>query len=677
MPTQTWVARFVVDHGQVTEEGGRLRTFPRRRLDEPEIDLHLLAEPSGPKSEEFGSQALEATGREFVKDSLSLTGGLLRALRSINQVLVDWNRRSIAKEQVAVGVTGAIVRGSVVYLVQAGPTLVFLRQGGKLSRIVPEEKALTPLGEGQIEPELRRIELMPGDLVIAASLGLEAEVDFETLQGLVERGVDVALPELYLRTRGLPNFALFAISSVEREQEQEGEKENEARAPVQAEQTGTEEGSQPEPALTFEPQPEDGEDPAPGLLLMPKPIDISRPVVRLRNDQFSSRTAYPRTTGSRPPIRLHAPPPRLLGIAAAVSLAVFIAAFTVPDLINESRQEQASTLVERAQATYSAFQLELDPARRRTLLEETRRLASEALRIEPSNAPAAEMRQQAAAALTALDNVFDLGPMQTVVTLGRQLTGDVAVEQIVVAEGNAYLLDMRGRRIIMVPLSAPGPPAILFEDGQTYGGMPARRPQLITWDATGKRLLALDSERKLFEVRPGAVQPLALRRSSTWASFAGLAAYDGNLYVLDPKGNQVHRYLPAASGFDSEPAGLLASQSVIGNAIGLAVQNDLFVLDRDGKVKRFRNGVETGLPLAGIDRALASPSSIVAVPNSDEIYITDTRNKRLVVADREGVFRRQLVSNAFTDLRAIAIDPLAGQLYVVVGDALMTASLVR
>jgi hypothetical protein len=37
------------------------------------------------------------------------------------------------------------------------------------------------------------------------------------------------------------------------------------------------------------------------------------------------------------------------------------------------------------------------------------------------------------------------------------------------------------------------------------------------------------------------------------------------------------------------------------------------------------------------------------------------------------VFQRQLVSNAFTDLRTSAITPQA--LYVVVGDALLTAAL--
>ncbi len=174
MPSQTWVARFVVDHGQVTEEGGRLRTFQRRRLDEPEIDLHILAEPTGPKADEFGAQALEAVGRDFVKDTLSLTGGLRRALLATNQVLLDWNRRSIAREQVGVGVVAAVVRGTVVYLAQAGPTLVFARRGGRLTRLVPQEGALVALGEGQIEPEIRRFEMEPGDVIIASSLAIES-----------------------------------------------------------------------------------------------------------------------------------------------------------------------------------------------------------------------------------------------------------------------------------------------------------------------------------------------------------------------------------------------------------------------------------------------------------------------------------------------------------------------
>jgi hypothetical protein len=141
--------------------------------------------------------------------------------------------------------------------------------------------------------------------------------------------------------------------------------------------------------------------------------------VRLRNDQMANRS-YPRTTGEARPFRFEMPAPRLLGIAAVIGLTVFIAAFTVPDLIHQNRQEQAATLVERALGTYAASQQEQDPARKRVLLEETRRLAAEALRLEPADLSAAELRNQAGAALTALDAIVDLGPMATVTTLAAR-----------------------------------------------------------------------------------------------------------------------------------------------------------------------------------------------------------------------------------------------------------------
>src|SRR3954469_13842933 len=108
------VSRFVVDHGRVTEEGGRLRSFQRRRVDEPEVDLHILAEPSGAKGEELGAQALDAIGRLFLQDRLSLTGGLLRSLKATHQTLLDWNRRSLPREQASAGLTAAVVSDNIV-----------------------------------------------------------------------------------------------------------------------------------------------------------------------------------------------------------------------------------------------------------------------------------------------------------------------------------------------------------------------------------------------------------------------------------------------------------------------------------------------------------------------------------------------------------------------------------
>jgi hypothetical protein len=669
----------------VTEEGSRLRTFQRRRLDEPDVDLHVIAEPDGVKGEELGAQALDAIGRLFQQDKLSLTGGLQRAIAGTHQTLQEWNRRSLPRDQVSIGVTAALVADDLVYLLQAGPGLVFLRRSGVLVRHQPGEEAAVALGEGAIAPALRRFELAPGDLVIAASSSLQTILDDATLESILNRPTEEALPELYLLTRDLPNFALFAVVCHQAEPQDAAVAEAEPldRPPEYLERRPAEHPAPqrsasvpvaaPGAVAEREPLPEE-----PNLLVSPPPLDISRPVVRLRSDSSIGRSDYARTTGETPRFQVNFVDRRLLQYGAVLVLVLLVVAF-VPGLIREGRSEKLAGLVANAQVQLAAAQEQDDPALRRFHLEETRRLASEALRLEPLNADATGLRDQAGALLAGMAAVADLGPLTTVASLSSAVTGQVSVEAVAVRGDRAYLLDSRGGRVIAVPL-AGGPPQIVYKDGDTYGDAVAKAPAFFTWqgDDNSGRLLILDKERKLFELHPGSgPRPLPLRRTGTWSSVAAIAAFDGNLYVLDPAANQVHRYLPAAEGFDSEPATLLNGQVELDEAVAMAVDAEVYVVLEDGEVRRFRNGSDAGFPLGGLDRKITAASDIFVVAEAQEVYIADTGNKRVVVAGKDGAFHRQLVSGAFTDLRAIATDTAAAHLYVVIGDELLTAPIPR
>jgi hypothetical protein len=414
-------------------------------------------------------------------------------------------------------------------------------------------------------------------------------------------------------------------------------------------------------------------------LIAPRPIDISRPVVNLRNDRSTGRNEYARTTGPSGRLNLNLNDARLVWIAAGIALVLIMIIF-VPDLVREGRTQTVGELLTSAQTNLNAAANEPDPAQRRFYLEETRRLAAEALRLEQTNAPATDLHGQATAALQTMDAIFDVSPLTPITTLGRQITGDVEVTALTVDAGVAYMLDSAGGRVIGVPVNGATAPTVIFREGETYGGTPAKKPTHMTWqgdDLTG-RLLILDADRKLFELRPGTVPaPLPLRRTSAWTSVDGLAAYDGNLYILDSAGSQVHRYLPAAQGFDSEPSTILSRHSDLASSVSFAVNGDIFVIYKNGRVGRFSGGEAAPFNLGGIDRPIGAAIDIAVVAPADEVYIADSGNKRVVIAGKDGNFRRQLVSNEFTDLRAIGVDASGAQLYLVVGDQLMTAPIVR
>ena len=687
MALTTWVARFVVDNGRVTEEGKRLRSFQRRRLDEPDVDLHVLHEPNGEKAEELGTQALDAIGRSFLNDRLSLTGALTRALRETHATLLDWNRRSLPRDQVGIGITAALVSGSTVYLAQAGPSLVYLRHGNSLIRLEPTADATQPLGEGTTEPALRKLELEDGDILLAASQTLQDVLSIQELTQLLARSADDALPELYLRTRDLPAFGLFAVTCFEEETPEEAPQTYDAGTglprepryePGRPEQVGFTLPHENQPWRRPSERRPGTNEPIMVYPEKPKPIDISRPVVNLRNDRPSARNEYARTTGTDRRFNFDFTDRRLIQIAAIIAIALILIYF-VPGLVKQNRSNNLGDFITASQTALNIAQSETDPAQKRFYLEETRRLANEALRIDETNATANDLRTQATNSLSALDAVFDLSPMTSLLTLSTQITGDVAITGLTVDAGVAYLLDSAGGRIIAVPLDGTAA-SIVYQNGETYGDSIARAPTEMVWDGNDfdGRLLILDQERKLFELRPGTTPlPVPLRRTNTWASVAAIATYDGNLYVLDPAGNQVHRYLPAAEGYDSEPEDLLNAGATLTGAADFVIDGDIYVAFSDGHLMKFTNGQPSDFSLGGIDRPITAASDIAILPATKELFIADTGNKRIVVAGTDGTFRRQLVANALTDISAIGLDPTGAQLYVIVNDELLTAPIVR
>jgi hypothetical protein len=57
------------------------------------------------------------------------------------------------------------------------------------------------------------------------------------------------------------------------------------------------------------------------------------------------------------------------------------------------------------------------------------------------------------------------------------------------------------------------------------------------------------------------------------------------------------------------------------------------------------------------------------------VYVADPNNQRIVVFDKEGRFQRQLVSESFSGLTALAVDEALGKFWFIAGKKLYWAPL--
>jgi sugar lactone lactonase YvrE len=365
----------------------------------------------------------------------------------------------------------------------------------------------------------------------------------------------------------------------------------------------------------------------------------------------------------------------LILATAAVAIAALLIWWQLPDSVAESREERFATLIAAAREANARAQATDEPGLRRQLLSEAQTGLADAEKIHDDNGELLALKADVEAAIGVLDAVYEVRGFTPLSDLAQTVTGSLSVTQTIIGGGNAYLLDTREGRVLRIPLDGSAPPETVLREGDTNFVTPSR-PAAIAWSHDAGALIIIDDKRQAYAYQPGRVAaPLVLRGAAEGEgidSVDAIAASSGNLYVLDVTGNQVWRYLPGQSGFDSERTALLDSATLT-DATELAVAQNIFVLDRELGIRRFDGRAEVPFPLAGIDRPLMEPASLSVLPGSNRLVVADRGNKRIVIASPEGSFLRQIVSPEFTDLRAVAVDEGTGTLYVLNGDSLLQA----
>ena len=681
MPVKIWVGRFAIVDGQPQEEGPFLRSFPRQRPDEEEDELYVLVEPASPASREHCLQLAEAIGQMYRQDILSITGAVSRALRAAHQQLHDWNERTLREQRAGAGVTTLAIRDRTAYLTQVGPAVAFHVGDGRFERIVPAEGSKEPLGQEElIEPLFNRYQLSPGDLLLVASPRIHELIPEDSLRDILLRGGDEALVELFRLARDQQEFALVLLACVV--EPESAETPSAAASPFGAAAAaptpaaGPFEGAsappteEPEPELTAPSPPAATQ--APEAVQAAPPAGLTQPKVRLKGAESDIR--YRRTTGMADQIP-RIPPIVLIG---AVVLAVLglIGWLVLPDVFQESKQDRYDSLVSQVRSSINLALATEDANERREALRDADTALAEAESIRPGDAELVALRQQLDAELARINAVVELPELQLVVDVSEQIPGSVSSRDLALGGGGAYFLDRSTPRVIAVSLLAPSPePFVLFEGGDLVGAEITGAPQHIAWAEDRVSLLILDDARRLIAVRPpepGSL--LTVRDAAAWGSADGMAYAGGSLYLLDRAGDQVWRYPPTESGFDSEREALLSNFD-LEQAAEVAVADALYLVVGETDIVRVAGGQLQQFTQAGIDRPLSAPGSLVPLPNTNRLLVADRGNNRIVVFSLDGTFLQQWTSPTFADMRAIAVDEPNGLLYVLVGGALYRTTL--
>ena len=111
--------------------------------------------------------------------------------------------------------------------------------------------------------------------------------------------------------------------------------------------------------------------------------------------------------------------------------------------------------------------------------------------------------------------------------------------------------------------------------------------------------------------------------------------YNRKLYLVDTAHQQIYKHSLTQTGYDKGSAWVKDASVNLTNAVSIAVDGDVFVLNKNGEILKLVGGEKQAFAIVGLEPPLKAPTFIWTYNNINNLYILEPDAKRVVVTDKD------------------------------------------
>jgi len=239
-----------------------------------------------------------------------------------------------------------------------------------------------------------------------------------------------------------------------------------------------------------------------------------------------------------------------------------------------------------------------------------------------------------------LENFSDL----TIITSGfsgKSIVGD---------GGEIYVLDEEGKRIVSISFAA--------KKSKVEIG-PAQLSGAIDFAVYNDRIFVINDD-GIFEVSKTSKEEVA---EKDWLGDVMLFAYTSNLYFLEKDASDISRYVSTESGFADRKSWIAEGVDTdFSEVVDWVIDGTIWVLKKNGDISRFSMGNRLSFSIKGLAPELVNGNAIYTREDTENLYILDSRGKRVVVVDKDGNFQAQYLAEDISGAKDIVVSESEGKI---------------
>lgn len=320
---------------------------------------------------------------------------------------------------------------------------------------------------------------------------------------------------------------------------------------------------------------------------------------------------------------------------------------------NKKSSQQTSQFNQSLQTAKSAYQKaeslkELNPPASRQSLEQAKSSLADALKIKPKDSKALELKKTIDE--TSKDIIKSYQVENPALWLDLSLIKkDLKVEHLSFSVGQLLLLDKNQKTLISVNSAK--------KSNQILSGQDKLKDATLA-SLNGDFAYAYSQDLGVIQIDTiNQIQKVVVKKDEGWGVVKNLYVFAGNIYLLDSANNQIYKYLPTSSGFSDKRNYLNPTlKANLEDVKNMQIDSSVWVLKSSGEIIKYTQGLPDYFSLSGLETPLKNPTSFYVSSDTDNLYLLDSENSRVVILDKKGVYQKEFKNNSFKNFLDLVVD---------------------
>ncbi|MBI3486480.1 hypothetical protein HY025_06130 [Candidatus Daviesbacteria bacterium] len=298
---------------------------------------------------------------------------------------------------------------------------------------------------------------------------------------------------------------------------------------------------------------------------------------------------------------------------------------------------------------------DLDPNAAKQNLDEASKKLNEALAIKPNDTDAQNLKKQIESDSSSILKIFEIKDFPVFLSLDL-VKKDFSAKKMSMSLNKILLLDETKKTLVLIDLETKTNQILAGADQLGDGQFASLNGDFGFVYSKDKGILRVDTK---LQKTTNSIKP-----DSEWGKINDIYGFGGNIYLLDILKNQIWKYLPIASGYSDKISYFKDAKNDLADSKRMEIDSSVWLLKSGNEIKKFTSGALDNFSLSGLDKPLADLTNFFISDQTDNIYLLDSGNSRLVVTSKTGQYKDQYHGDKFKTASDLVVDEKGKKIYL-------------